>query len=329
MKLPADIQKIIIFRALQLGDMLCLVPAMRAIRKAYPNAKIILAGLPWAISFTERFSRYFDGFISFPGYPGLPEQPVDAKAFVKFLADVQTQQFDLALQMQGNGYLVNPMIELFGAKYTAGFCKPGDYCPNRDYFLEYPAYGHEIARHLRLMNFVGIYSDGTYLEFPLTADDQSDFNKLNLPLANQRYVCIHPGSRGNWRQWPIENFAAIADVCKKSGFDVVLTGTGDEAEIIEKVSSLMKYKAINTAGKTNLGSAGVLIKNAALLVSNCTGVSHIASALKTKSIVISMDGEPERWAPLDQQLHYTINWLKDPNYEKVSRQLTKFLNPVN
>jgi ADP-heptose:LPS heptosyltransferase len=46
----------------------------------------------------------------------------------------------------------------------------------------------------------------------------------------------------------------------------------------------------------------VLIKNAAALVSNCTGVSHIAAALKTKSIVISLDGEPDRWGPFEQKV---------------------------
>jgi hypothetical protein len=47
------------------------------------------------------------------------------------------------------------------------------------------------------------------------------------------------------------------------------------------------------------GRSGALIQNAAMLISNCTGVSHIASAFKTPSIVISMDGEPQRWGPLD------------------------------
>src|ERR1700709_1398809 len=104
MELPADINKIIVFRALQLGDMLCFIPAMRALRKAYPYAHIVLAGLPWAKSFAERFNNYFNEFIWFPGYPGLPEQVLNPVEFSKFLATVQGQQFDLALQMQGNGY---------------------------------------------------------------------------------------------------------------------------------------------------------------------------------------------------------------------------------
>lgn len=329
MKLPADIKKIIVFRALQLGDMLCFIPAMRALRKAYPNAHITLAGLPWAKSLTDRFNKYFDDFIWFPGYPGLPEQPLNPLEFSKFLTDVQQQQFDLALQMQGNGYLVNPMVELFNAKYTAGFCKPGDYAPNTGYFFPYPGYGHEAERHLLLMDFLGIEPDGYDLEFPLTEADQGEFDKLNLPIKPKQYVCIHPGSRGSWRQWPIEHFAAIADHCIRNGYKAVITGTKDEQTIVDQVISNMKYEPVNTAGKTSLGAIGVLIKNAAALVSNCTGVSHMAAAFKTPSIVISMDGEPERWGPINKKIHHTINWLKDPGYEHVQQKTDSLLHQLD
>src|SRR3954469_19056852 len=94
----AEIKKIAVFRALQLGDMLCIIPAMRALRHAYPNAEIYLLGLPWAQAFTNRFDRYFDSFIHFSGYPGLPEQAFDSRTFAKLLPLIQQMEFDLVLQ---------------------------------------------------------------------------------------------------------------------------------------------------------------------------------------------------------------------------------------
>src|SRR3990170_5357714 len=130
MNFPAhEVKKIGIFRALQLGDMLCTIPAIRALRNAYPEAEITLLGLPWAKSLLSRFPNYFDAFMHFPGYPGLPEQKFQAESFAVFLYQVLEKKFDLVLQMQGNGSIVNPMIELFGARYTAGFFLPNDYCP--------------------------------------------------------------------------------------------------------------------------------------------------------------------------------------------------------
>src|SRR4051812_23822822 len=96
----SDIKQIAVFRALQLGDMLCSVPAFRALRNAFPSAKITLLGLPWANSFTRRFYKYFDSFIHFPGYPGLPEQKFQPKQIINFFGEIQQANFDLVLQMQ-------------------------------------------------------------------------------------------------------------------------------------------------------------------------------------------------------------------------------------
>lgn len=324
-----EIKKIAVFRALQLGDMLCAIPGIRALRHAYPDAEITLIGLPWAKSLTERFSGYFDYFITFPGYPGLPEQPFEATAFTAFLANVQQQNFDLAIQMQGNGSLVNPMVELFGARYTAGYSIEGHYAPDNGLFMPYPDYGSEIERHILLMEFLGIRAQGTELEFPLQENDRQQLSALDLGIEPKQYVCVHPGSRGSWRQWPTQYFAALADYCIEQGYKVVLTGTKDEESIIMDVISHMRNEPINTAGKTSMGAVAALIKDAAMLISNCTGVSHIASAFKTPSIVISMDGEPHRWGPLDKRVHRTINWLQSPDFHSVYRETIELVSQAS
>lgn len=324
--LPSEIKKIAIFRALQLGDMLCAIPAIKALRFAYPDAEITLVGLPWAKSLIERFSNYFDDFLQFPGYPGLPEQNFDPKAFTAFLSEIQSRNFDLAIQMQGNGSVINPMVELFAAKYTAGYSTEGHYAPDNGLFMPYPDYGHEIDRHLALMDFLDIPQQRADLEYPLTTQDYDALAKLNVGIEPKKYVCIHPGSRGAWRQWPVKYFAALADYCIEQGYKAVLTGTKDEAEIINAVISHMRYEPINTAGRTSMGAVGALIQNAAMLISNCTGVSHIASAFKTPSIVISMDGEPQRWGPLDKRVHRTINWLESPDFHLVFRETVELVS---
>ena len=328
MKLPADIKSIIIFRALQLGDMLCAVPALRALRRAYPQARITLTGLPWEQSFQERFSDYIDDFIWFPGYPGLPEQALNPQDFTVFLTVVQQRKFDLAIQLQGNGSIVNPMVELFGAGLTAGYFLENDYTPNKEYFMAYPDYGSEITRHTMLMEFLGIPSKGDELEFPLNNSDDEAYESLELDLQPGSYICIHPGSRGHWRQWPAERFAAIADFCAGLGFKIVVTGTDAERSITAGVIKQMESDALNLTGKTNLGAIAILIKNAHALISNCTGVSHIAAAFKTPSIVISMDGEPERWGPINKQLHKTINWLENDDYNNVLNETKQLFEYV-
>jgi ADP-heptose:LPS heptosyltransferase len=330
MKLAPDhTKKIAVFRVLQLGDMLCAMPAMRALRNAYPNTEITLLGLPWAKWLVERFDTYFDRFIHFPGFPGLPEQVFDPVTFSEFLQLIQREQFDLVLQMQGNGSIVNSMVELFGAKHTAGFCIEGHYAPWNNLFMPYPNVGSEVDRHIALMEFLGIPSFGNELEFPLNATDLQQLDYLALPIERGRYVCIHPGSRGAWRQWPTEHFAALGDFCYEQGYKIVVTGTKDESGITGEVIAQMGYEAIDVTGKTSIGTVAALINDAALLISNCTGVSHIAAALKTPSIVISMDGEPDRWGPINKQLHRTINWLQSPDFDVVFRETAELVNQLD
>jgi ADP-heptose:LPS heptosyltransferase len=320
--IDSTIKTIAIFRALQLGDMLCVIPAIRSLRKAHPSAHITLIGLPWAKELVQRFPTYFDDFIAFPGYPGLPEQNFNQELFDIFLKRVQLLKFDMVIQMQGNGTIVNHLLQTFGARYVAGFSPGQEPLTDRLFFMPYPNKGHEISRHLELMTFLGIPSTGTDLEFPINKQDESDFHKLKLPVSRGCYVVIHPGSRGTWRQWPPLYFASLGDYCLKSGFQVVLTGTKEEIPIINEVVKLMKYPPIVAAGKTTIGTVAVLIDQAYALIANCTGVSHLASALGTQSVIISMDGETERWAPLDKSLHATIDWTKTTDYQMVLKEVT-------
>ena len=87
--------------------------------------------------FVERFRDYIDEYIWFPGIPGLPEQPFNAQESLHFLNAMADRKFDLVLQMQGNGLIVNPFVELFGSRFTAGFYRKEDYQPG-PLFIQYP-----------------------------------------------------------------------------------------------------------------------------------------------------------------------------------------------
>jgi ADP-heptose:LPS heptosyltransferase len=317
-------QKIAVFRALQLGDMLCAVPAIRALREARPEAEITLIGLPWAASFVQRFSQYFDRFIPFPGYPGLPEQEYDESAFRWFLEEMQAEAFDLLLQMQGNGTIVNELLSQFNAVNLAGFHNEESRMQSM-LFMEYPAYLHETERHCALMRYLGIPVTSTKMEFPLLAGDHAALAQLGLPLKAGKYVCIHPGSRGGWRQWPPQYFALLADHCAEKGFDIVVTGTAAEKDITREVIKCLHHPAIDLTGLTSLGMLAALLHDSFLLVANCTGVSHMAAALRVPSLIISMDGEPYRWAPQNKVLHRTIDWTLQPGIGKVVLELNNFI----
>ncbi|WP_041646625.1 glycosyltransferase family 9 protein [Aromatoleum aromaticum] len=299
-------QTIVVFRALQLGDMLCAVPALRALRAACPHARITLVGLPWAAAFATRYPRHVDDFVAFPGFPGLPEQPPDSAALPGFLAAMRARRAGLAIQMHGNGTITNPLVAQFGARFNAGFGAPGS---GDGAFLPYPDDGAEIRRLLALMRFLGAPPVGEQLEFPLTAADHAELAASGVAagLRPNAYVCLHAGARAVERRWPPERFAAIGDALHDDcGLPLVLTGSQYETSITAAVTAAMRAPAIDAAAPISAGALAALLGGARLLVCNDTGVAHLAAALKLPCVIVFRASEIARWAPLDRALHRPV-----------------------
>jgi ADP-heptose:LPS heptosyltransferase len=301
-------RRVAVLRALQLGDLLCAVPAFRALRAALPWAEIVLIGLPWARSFVARYDKYLDGFREFPGYPSLPERTIQNALVPAFIDQIQGERFDLVIQMHGSGVITNPLAVLLGARLTAGFVQPGQYCPDPDRFLPYPERGLEIRRLLSLLEFLGIDSQGEHPDFPLREEDERALRAIPeaRPLRPGSYVCVHVGASTPARRWPLDKFAEVAETLATRGFQVVLTGTADEAHLTAAAARAIRAPVVDLAGRTDLGALAALLSQTRLLVCNDTGVSHLAAAFRVPSVVISTGKNPERWAPLDQERHRVL-----------------------
>jgi len=309
---------VIVFRALQLGDMLCAVPALRALRRALPQARIALAGLPWARQFTERFSGYVDEFIAFPGHPLLPEQPVHQAELADFYTGLCARRFGMALQLHGSGNVSNDIVSGFGAETMAGFCRGDAVARDRTVLFPYPETGTEPERLLGLVEQLGAEAAGVHLEFPLSRQDEDELAASGVArgLEPGSYLCIHPGARQRDKCWPPRHFAEVGDrLAAEFGLKVVLTGSAQEADLTAEVAAHMRTKPIDAAAPISIGAMAVLLRDARLLLCNDTGVSHIAAGLRLKSVVIFSKADIARWAPLDRHTHRCI-W--DPAAERAA-----------
>lgn len=295
-----------VFRALQLGDLLCAVPALRALRHARPRERIALIGLPWARAFAQRFARYVDQFLEFPGHPALPERGDDGR-LAAFMSDARERKFDLAIQLHGDGRVANGIVSGLGAREVLGFRLQGVATPPGRY-VEWHSREHEIDRGLRLLAALDIPSRGRALEFPLTDDDAEELAWLEARHGFEAAgaVCVHAGAQLASRRWPPERFAAVADALAAEGLTVLLTGTPGEAGLAQRLADAMRCRCVNLAGRTSLGGVAALISSVRLLVCNDTGVSHLAAAFGTPSVVVCSGSDPARWAPLDHARHRVL-----------------------
>ena len=301
-----DVHSVAVFRALKLGDMLCAVPALRAVRAGLPHARITLVGLPWANTFVERFAHYVDDFIAFPGSPGLPEQEPDEAALPDFFAQMRRQKYDLAIQMHGSGTLTNGIVADFNARITAGFGSRTVETAD-SYFVAYRDSGLEVDRLLKLTNALGFPSRGDQLEFPL---EPSDFLELRHDMGGRpelrNYAIVHAGASSPDRRWDTASFARVADTLARDGMTVVLTGTAEERSLANDVAAQMTELSFNLAGATSLRALAVLVDGARVVVANDTGISHLAAARRTPSVVVFTGSDPRRWAPADRDFHRVV-----------------------
>lgn len=307
--LEAPVERIVVFRARMLGDMLCAVPVLRALRHGYPDAEISLVCLPPMRALARRLDCV-DRCIDFPGWPGLPEMAPDVRALPDFLAQLQARRYDLALQLHGSDSVSNSLVASFGARHTAGFAGPAAWRPEADavWYAPWPERGHEIDRLLTLTDHLGLERQGRQLDFPLHDEDHAELAAA-WPDAHsgKPYVCVHAGAQLPSRRWPIERFAAVADRLAESGRTVVLIGGAPEAPLVGRLAAQMRQPAVNLVGRTSLGSLGALVAGAERVVCNDTGISQIAAALQVPSVVVSCGADVSRWAPQDHALH-TVLW---------------------
>jgi ADP-heptose:LPS heptosyltransferase len=312
-----------VFRALYLGDMLCAVPALRALRAALPHARIVLVGLPWAEQFSKRYSAYVDDFIAFPGHPDLPEQPALPYAQEDFYSHMREQEFALALQMHGSGEVTNGIVDAFGARTQAGYGTVTRSPCGTKHSLPFPGHGAEPLRLLRLIRWLGADTAGCRMEFPLMPEDWDELARTGavrgLPAGD--YACVHAGARTRDKCWPPARFAEVADrLALEHGLKIVLTGSASEADLADAVATRMSTPAINATVPMSVGAMAALMSGARLLICNDTGVSHIAAGLGLRSVVIFSKADMGRWAPLNRRLHRCI---RDPEGRKTQLVLAQ------
>ncbi|MDK9699247.1 MAG: glycosyltransferase family 9 protein [bacterium] len=122
-------------------------------------------------------------------------------------------------------------------------------------------------------------------------------------LPSYRLAVLHPGSGGSSRDWPIENFEAVAEILhKRSDTFVVITGSREERKLAAQIAKLNPKKIVPFAGDTTLLQLQALLSLSSLCIANSTGPLHLANALGVPTIGVFpplADCGPERWGVLD------------------------------
>jgi ADP-heptose:LPS heptosyltransferase len=298
--------RIAVVRALPgVGDMICAVPALRTLRRRYPDARIGLVGLWSSRWMLDAYPHYIDELLPIDGLPLLCPPPADVEGALAALAEARRQRFDLAIQLHGNGALSNLVTAMIGARRSLVHRLPDQPAPEDALAVLYPDRGHEVVRLLELVDRLGVIGEA-HLEPPdpaACAGGAALVAELRVPP--QGFAVLHPGASHPRRRWSVAGFAALAGWLLDRNLVVVATGTEAEREVVDELRR-REPAVVDLCGRTSVNDLAGVLAAARLVVSNDTGVSHLAAAVRTPSVVTFLGDDPGRWAPLDSVRHRLV-----------------------
>lgn len=275
MRLDRPPDNICIFRLSAIGDATHTVPVVRALRDAWPQAR-----LTWIIGKLEhRLLSQLDGvdFIVFDKRGG--------RSAVRALkAHLASRRYDLLLHMQV-ALRANLLSRMVKAPVRLGWDKARSRDRHTWFTNEQIAsvpFQHQVQGFLEFPRALGIEVETPRWDLPVGDEDRS-WAAEQLP-GEQPTLLISPCSSHPLRNWLDERYAAVADhAAHELGMRVVLSGGPSELErrTAANIEQLMRAPAINLVGKDTLTQSLALLDRATVLISPDSGPAHMASAMGT------------------------------------------------
>lgn len=307
-----EVRKIAVLRNNGIGDFIFSLPALEALRQAYPGAEIVLLAQDWHANFLRgRPGPVYrvEVIPAMEGFDLLPGQQIDPEEVEAFFKRMQAESFDLAIQVHGGGRYSNPFVKRLGARITAGSRTP-DAAP-LDRWVPYAFFQMEILRHLEIVSLVGAKPVSLEPKIEVTARDLEEADAL-VPPSVDPLVMIHPSASDPRRRWPAENFASVGDALALAGAKVAVVGVKADRELVMSVVNKMNHAAINLCGRTTLGGLAGLFSRSDLVISNDSGPLHLASAVGAPGVGIYWVGNMITAGPVSyRHLRTAISWRMD------------------
>ena len=261
--------ELLALRALKLGDLLVAVPALRALRRAFPDHRISYAAQPWLEPMIKLVGSV-DALLPLHGL----DVPIP----------LEPGGIDIAVNLHGSGPESTGRLQALAPRRLLGHAGEGLPGP------EWRDGVHERERWADLMTWHGIPADPLdYLLLPPAAASPA-------PGA----VVIHVGAAYGSRLWPVDRFAAVAAEFHRRGREVLFTGSAGERPralaVAERAGLPLRTVA---AGELGLDAFAAAVAGASLVVSADTGAAHLASAYARPSVVIFGPAPVAEWGPPD------------------------------
>lgn len=292
-------ERILVIRLGNLGDLICTLPAFHALRRMYPDAHLTLLtsptkrGAPGAVEVLKNdttFDEMIVYYIDESGKPGflwkLLRQLRALRHDTMVLLNCDRAEFNNASK-----HLV--IAGLSGVRRFAGY-----------QLMEWDErHTHTADRHLGRVGQLGTVEMEATPWLHANADEEKVAVELLAPAAGKRLVAMQCGAKRPNNRWPEERFAeAGRRLVAEQNAVIVLTGSPGEREQNARVAEGIGAGCLDLTGKTNIGELAAVLAQCDTLITNDTGVMHVAAAVDTPCVAIFSGRDiPGLWSPYGAQ----------------------------
>lgn len=281
--------RLVVLRALGLGDLLAAVPALRALARAFPEHRRLLAAPRWLeplLPLIEEGQRpCLDGLLATEGLTagpsGMPRRP------------------EVAVDLHGCGPESHRLLLAARPRHLIAF--RNELVPESVSMPCWQDNEHEVRRWCRLLAESGIEADPAELDICAP--------ELELPEWARGATLLHPGAASAARRWPAERWAQVAAAERAAGREVLITGSRKELGLARSIAATAGLDpARQLAGRTDPLSLAALVAAAGTVVCGDTGVAHLATALGVASVLLFGPTSPRLWGPPPEREIHRVLW---------------------
>ena len=303
---PGTARRICIFRPAALGDLLVAIPAMYAIRRAYPFARITLVTWPEELGKAEGYkllesAEWIDEVLVYRrlGLEGL-------RGKLRMIRDLRSRGFDIWFEIPSAHWSLRKLLvtmvaaRIAGVKWAYGWrlSRIDVFAQAQSEWLKRPT---QVERLLRIVADAGIPCDFPP-QWPLPVNESHRRSAVatihTAGLASESLVALAPSAGHPANLWPRDRFVSVGRALVAEGLSVAVIGGAGDAGVCESVASEIGAGAASLAGKLSLLETCALLEECRLLVALDSGPQHLAAAMGTPCISLFSCHAPRgEWRP--------------------------------
>lgn len=254
--------KILVVRFSSIGDIVLTSPVVRCLKKQVPGVEIHFLVKEIFIPLVQH-------------NPHIDKVHVLAHSWELMLQELKLEEYDLVIDLQHNrkssrlkkqlGVKSHAVNKLNIRKYIYTALKI-NLMPRR----------HIVDRYLDTVRSLGVVNDGGGLDYFIAKKEET--GQDDIPGAHWAgYIACVIGAAHGTKRWPVEKWRSF---CEKMDHPIILLGGKEDAERGNRIASADSIKVYNACGKFSINESADLVRKARLVISNDTGLMHIAAAFQ-------------------------------------------------